>query len=305
MPKFAEICLIMVTYFPREKTLSNIAHLSATWTELELVVVDNSPCSGSQDTEFFFAELFQTYPQVHVIRNNANAGIAVALNQGARYAIDRGYRWMVTLDQDSRLDPNYFNEVGKVIESFPQGKPIAVIGVNYLNAASEKMGETGSDNRPFYEALTVITSGSFCSLEAYQVIGGFMEKLFIDMVDTEYCFRARRNGFAIVFVNKLLMSHSIGVQEKIRWFGHDITFSSHAPFRHYYIFRNTVYMLKRYLFSDFSWSLTMLFQYLPKVFLKAIWAGTRRESMHNIACGIRDGVFSDFSNNHGREGAER
>ena len=305
MPNFEEICLIMVTYFPREKTLSNIAHLSATWTELELVVVDNSPCPHPPDTKVFFAELLQTYPRVHVIRNNANAGIAAALNQGARYAIDRGYRWMVTLDQDTRLDPNYFLEIDKVLEFFPKGKPIAVIGVNYINTTSEKMGETVSDDRLFVETLAVITSGCFTSLEAYRMIGGFMERLFIDMVDTEYCFRARRNGFAVVFANKPLMIHSIGVQEKIRWFGHEIKFSSHAAYRNYYIFRNTLYMLKQYFCSDFFWSLTMVCKYLPKVFLKAMWTGAHRASLYNIACGIRDGVVSDFSNNPGKEGANR
>ena len=302
MPKIADICLIMVTYFPREKTLSNIAHLSTTWTDLELVVVDNSLCSRSPDTEAFFAELLKTHPRAHVIRNNFNAGIAAALNQGARYAISRGYRWMVTLDQDTRLDPNYFLEINKVLEFCPKDKPIGLLGVNYMNTTSEKMGEVVSDERPFYEAMTVITSGSFCSLEAYQVIGGFIEKLFIDMVDTEYCFRARRNGFSIVFANKSLMSHSIGFKKKVRLFGHVIKFSSHAPYRNYFIFRNTIYMLKEHFFTDFFWSLSMICKYLPKVVLKAMWTGPRMDSLNYIACGIRDGVMSDFSNNPGQEG---
>jgi rhamnosyltransferase len=44
--------------------------------------------------------------QVHYVVNEKNVGIAKALNEGFEYAIENGFDWVLTLDQDSVSDKN-------------------------------------------------------------------------------------------------------------------------------------------------------------------------------------------------------
>ena len=297
MPDYEQLCVLIVTFFPEEKTLQNIRRMEECWPELQIVVVDNTIPSGQASEPKLFQELSFHHPKVHTIRNQANFGIATAMNQGAEYAIRQGLRWMVTLDQDTELDPDYFSELDNVLKTRASDVPTAVIGVNYHNLVTGKPGEPILNSGRCHEVRDVITSGSLVSLDAYRSIGGFLDKLFIDMVDTEYCFRARKAGFAILFISRPLMRHALGLKETVCWLGRSFTFSTHPPFRHYFIFRNTIFMVKEYFWSDFSWSLKMICKYLPKVFIKAMLGRTRQESIGRIVCGIRDGLLSDFGHN--------
>ena len=57
-------------------------------------------------------ELLKRYnqPQVSIIRNTVNQGIARALNQLTAAAQSDGFEWILTLDQDSIAPDNIINE---------------------------------------------------------------------------------------------------------------------------------------------------------------------------------------------------
>src|SRR5690606_36905073 len=85
----------------------------------------------------------------------------------------------------------------------------------------------------------LISSGCLISLDAIEKIGTFEESLFIDYVDTEWCWRARRKGFRLLGVGSAHMKHNLGDDEFIA-FGQPRTL--HAPFRLYYQMRNRYWM---------------------------------------------------------------
>ena len=61
----------------------------------------------------------------------------------------------------------------------------------------------------------VIASGMLMSREAWRVVGPFCEKLFIDWVDTEWCWRALANNMIIVQTPSVIISHELGYGQKI------------------------------------------------------------------------------------------
>ena len=297
MPRIKDVCLVMVTFFPSAKTFSNISHIAKCWPELQVSLVDNTNSPNDQGTQSFFSRLLLEYPAIHILRNNRNLGIAAALNQGAEYANSHAFQWRLTVDQDTKLDPAYFSEINRLMEYYPGNKPIAVVGVNYCNLTTGKLARPRVAKNSLCEAKAVITSGSLVSIRSWIDIGGYCEPLFIDMVDTEYCFRARQKGCAVVFVNTPLMQHEIGFRGKIGLGGYDVFFFLLSPFRQYYIFRNMIYMIKHYCGYDLCWSIKMLFVEIPKLLCKAILGRRRKKSLHNILRGIRDGVNSNFAHN--------
>ena len=49
--------------------------------------------------------------KIEYIYKGENAGIAKALNVGARKAIEEGYKWLLTLDQDSKITESIINQM--------------------------------------------------------------------------------------------------------------------------------------------------------------------------------------------------
>src|SRR4051812_37127020 len=90
------VCAIVVAYFPDEKFNER---LQAVLPQVaRVVVVDNTP-PGSAAPKL--ADSLKDPAKVHLISNRANLGISAALNQGLHHALEAGFKWALTLDQDT------------------------------------------------------------------------------------------------------------------------------------------------------------------------------------------------------------
>ncbi len=77
----------------------------------------------------------------------------------------------------------------------------------------------------------MMTSGSVISVRKALEIGGFDERLFIDEVDHEICYRAVGAGFSLFQSSDVFLSHQLG--NPIVWhtiFG-TVRTLNHSPFR--------------------------------------------------------------------------
>lgn len=96
----------------------------------------------------------------------------------------------------------------------------------------------------------VINSMSVWRLAAVQRIGRFDEDLALDHVDTDYCLRARRDGLAVWVHGAHEFAHSIGARRRFRFLGREMQAGGHGPERRYLIARNTVRLLRRWLWRE-------------------------------------------------------
>ena len=78
-----------------------------TYRPLEIIVVDNASTDGSVD---FLREKFHS---VHLIRNDKNLGFGAGNNIGIRASQGR---YIMMLNNDTRLDPNCVEELKRSIE---------------------------------------------------------------------------------------------------------------------------------------------------------------------------------------------
>ena len=116
----------------------------------------------------------------------------------------------------------------------------------------------------------VITSGALLNLRAYNKVGPFMEKLFIDYVDFEYCFRLQRNNYSIYINNNAIIYHSVGNLIKWKLIGFRFYSTNHSPLRLYYRTRNRFRLrslYKKYYQSFFKSDMINLLKELLKVIL--------------------------------------
>ena len=196
-----------------------------------VVIVDNE--SGNLQA---VRELVSGYPEVSLICNGRNEGIAFAMNRIGDAAKEAGAEYFMTLDQDSVAGE-------KVVAGLTE-----LFSDETVGGASPYI-HTETDPRPeetVQELRTAISSGFMVRTVLWEAIGGFWEFLFIDEVDHEFCFQIRRKGYRILRRNDVEIVHSLGETQRKKVLGHTFTPNNHSAFRRYYIARNSVIMKHLY-----------------------------------------------------------
>ena len=258
-----------------------------------LVVVDNGSAMSCMPPLKEFAEI----KNVHLILNNRNEGVAHALNQGAEWAVAQGFSWILTLDQDTVVQPDMVVSLCAIYQDFPDRMKLAVLGSNYtISSIGKPFLATGNGTgSSWLEVKTTITSGSLISLSVYREIGPFREELFIDCVDFEYCLRARSMGFHVVMTRKILMEHGIGkvTAHFLPWKA--TTTSNHSPTRRYYMTRNQLLLARQYFRNEPSWMISMLYTHLKATILVCVFEKDAWAKLKFTALGFWDGLFRRFN----------
>ncbi|MGA9045501.1 glycosyltransferase [Sulfuricurvum sp.] len=238
-----KICGVVVLYNPDLSVLTNIFsyinHIDL------LYVVDNS-----EQKDPTIVTKLSKIAKIQYLDNDGNQGIANALNLAAIKAIEAGYQWLLTMDQDSSFSNEMIIAFLACFQHYKSKEKIAIFSPSHdfvgLNAINNQQCESTSQ-------LIVMTSGNLLNLSTYPEIGGFKEKLFIDGVDHDYCLKAKKLGFSILQFQNILLNHELGEPKIIRRHGKEISFRTHSPQRFYYITRNSLYMWQahRHAFPDF------------------------------------------------------
>ena len=231
MPKIAAV---VVLYNPDMNILENIkSYIDQVG---KLYVVDNSDkLDGS------LIEEIKSFNKIENITSKTNIGIAAALNIGAERAIEEGFDYLLTMDQDSEASPSM---VTKLLECFSEDSKIALVSPVVLH----KIGKTyvQKSEKACEQVYSAWTSGNLIDLNVAKAAGGFEEGLFIDYVDHEFCLRLNKMGFKIYKCNQAYLKHSLGRIEEINLIFRKVYPTNHSAIRLYYRTRNRFYVKKTY-----------------------------------------------------------
>lgn len=201
----------------------------------QVFVVDN----GSNNVNAV-ERLADQYCSVQLIKNTENLGIAAALNQCCEAARKAGYEWIITLDQDS-ICPKHFVE-GLLQYIYVDSK----VGIVAPVIVDRSVGVIGHHPNGYAEVRTCITSGAMTNLALWSKLKGFDERMFIDSVDFEYCYRVRKAGYKVIQTDQVQISHSIGNASLRRFLFWKFKNTEHSAFRNYYIAQNNVYYPRKH-----------------------------------------------------------
>lgn len=106
------------------------------------------------------------------------------------YASDNGYDWVLTLDQDSVLQPGIIDVYKKAIHRCKQAGMFTCLikDRNFVDENNEVQ------KRNISEVPYCITSGVLTSVVAYKQTSGYDKSFFIDGVDFDLCYSLREQG---------------------------------------------------------------------------------------------------------------
>jgi rhamnosyltransferase len=278
----------VVVYHPDSDVLTNI---DTYYNSVDkLIVIDNSETSDTT----FQNDLRKLFPDAVYLHLNRNAGIAAALNIACEIAIKEGYKWILTMDQDSSFD---MDELTKMIAGIPLiealFKKVGII-TPYHVLHNDDVTKT---TEQYTVKNIVMASGNLLNLTAYTAIGPFEEKLFMDYADYEYCLRLRKNKYQIIQDNFVKLKHSLGNYAIKKMFGVSFGVSNHNSVRRYYMIRNSLYVSFKYFPFDKLFFLHtikntfLLHPFLILSFEKDKWAKMKS---------IRKGVLHFLSGKYGK-----
>lgn len=287
------VCAVIITHFPDSGFVQRLKRIAQ--QAKQVLVIDN----GSDGQAFKRLELtLRDGENVELIRNKVNLGVATALNQGVRKALEYGYSWIVTFDQDSVPDANMVEKMLGAWEAYPNREKLFLLGptIEFPNCTQDVLAIQPAN--PWEKVTHVITSGSLFSKQAFVSVGYFLDCLFIDYVDIEYCLRLRRRGYDIVQVRDATLLHRIGDIEQRNLLGRIVRPTHHDPIRRYYQFRNAVLLCKIYRRSQAEWCKSNAIKLMKIMCLVFLYEKRKIDNCHHILKGLWHG----FSARAGRRG---
>lgn len=251
-------------------------------------LVDNTPeTERSEDYQRFLS-----LEGVKYLPLGRNRGIAYAQNYGFVQSIAEGNTLFFTFDQDSTIDDSYItNMLRELIALTAEESQVAALGPLIVNSRNSqaysreiKLSQSGSNGR--YVVESIISSGAIYTLEALTYIGLNKSEWFIDLIDIEWCYRARHLGWKVFTTTNVRLEHHLG-QTDIQLPGRTLSLAS--PIRLYYVYRNWLLANREPVFPLRYKLKKMIF--MPCRFLIYSLTNPKRMRIKFMLKGIKDGIL--------------
>lgn len=210
LPKQSEALEGLRSFFQAERAEGNIDHEDAPI----VVVYDNSPTPASLElNEWDGIEV--TYRH-----NPANPGLAEAYNTALNTATLRGRKWLLLLDQDTRIPAPFLRNL---LEKLHTAAPPVCAIVPRLRHGHVEVSpvirglfrETLVDSNfegIHQEDLMVLNSGACLRVSALLAIGGFPLDYPLDYLDHILFFRLQKSGGKL-YVLSAVLQHQLSLME--------------------------------------------------------------------------------------------
>ncbi len=235
-----KLVAVVITYYPDLDEVKQNIKQYIVFVD-KIIIWDNTPIAQRVKQKINLPEFEE---KIIYLGTEKNEGIAFAINRGIEWAIKNKYSHILTMDQDSCWDnfTFYKNHIIKFMTDQSIGIFSPVIYEQH--------------KREFAEITFVkdaITSGSVYSIEMATKIGGVREDYFIDAVDLEYCYWAKRNGYNTVVIGNAFLKQKFGNQTARYFLNKTYYPANYSATRIFYIIRNHIFLWKEYPeLSDFE-----------------------------------------------------
>ncbi len=225
--------------------LASLEKLTGKEAEALIYVVDNNSHDKSVE------DIREKFPKIEVIANNENLGFSGGNNVGIKKALQTEVDWVLLLNNDTIVEPNFLDELIKFGRTHPKA---GILGPTLkFKKGFEVFYDLGGSINPWFGRTTHKTvslladqlpqkvdylSGA-CMLirkEVVTKIGMLEEEYFFGFEDVEFCLEAKKAGFEIYNVPTALVEHKISS-----------SVGQTSPLKIYYLLRNNLRFFYRNL----------------------------------------------------------
>jgi len=290
------VYILILTWNRVDDVLTCLSHLhELDYPNYVPVVIDNASEDGTVEA------IKERYPDVTVLENSINLGYAGGNNRGLKYALDRGADYMLIVNSDTILPANLISELVRIAASSDDIAAVgaknlkmqdpstiwgAYIRVTYNRLLLQVIGQNKKDG-PTYSVVKdvpgVIGCGMLVSRKALEDVGMIDEFLFGYHEDMDWCERAKRKGYRLVYAGTAHILHK----------GSSSTDTSQKKYlpMYYFLARNTVIFARRYgNLMQFARVISLTVLYGIRKELKCLFGLEPKEKYSLLWRGLRDGL---------------
>jgi GT2 family glycosyltransferase len=262
------VTIIILNWNGLQDTLACLGSLaSIEYSHYQVVVVDNGSHDGS------IAAIRQAFPTVVLLENEQNLGFVGGNNQGIDYALEQGADYVLLLNNDTEVAPDFLRRLVEVAELDPS---IGMVGPTvYFYAEPDRIWSAGGRidwnwGNTSMIGLNDLDQGQYgvtprpvdfitgCALfvrtDLVRQIGALDPRFFAYFEETEWCVRAARAGYQIRHIPKARVWHKISVDAR-----------EASPQVHYYMIRNRLLFLKLTQAGWKPWFNTIFREFVPRL----------------------------------------
>ena len=271
----------LITVFnPSNFVLNNVKSIA---NQVDLVFI----CDNSAICNLL---IFKELENIKYYWTGKNYGLSVAFNKAIKENIDKinDDDYLIFFDQDSSIKFNHIDQLICEYEKIEkQGVRIGCLGPVFFNVNSGKVEiplRKKEISEKIYNVPNIITSSMITKFSILKKIGYWNEKIFLDFVDWDYCWRLKKFGFSCVLTENVILTHQLGIGEKKIWF---IRVRVGAAIREYYQTRDACYLiLCNYV--PFKMRIRLLLNLTIRPFAHILFLNDKRERLHYIWRGFVD-----------------
>ena len=218
-----------------------------------IVVVDNGSSDGSPQ------RLAREFPQVTVLTQNYNLGFAAGCNAGIRHALARGVEYILLLNNDTYVAPDFIREMTSRMERDP-GVAVVCPKIYFADhpnllwyAGADFNLWTGTPRHRGWKQLDreefgleqEITQATGCAMlvrsDALREIGLLDEQFWAYAEDLDWSLRFLKRGYRLGFAPRALLWHHDGATA-VKSMG-----SGSQAVRQFFSTRNMVFVARKHL----------------------------------------------------------
>lgn len=214
-------------------------------TDFEIIVVD----SGSKDNSIELLE--KEFPNVHVLKQNENVGVAKGNNIGIDFSLGLQTEYTLLMNNDVEVDEMLLDNLLSVAED-----DAVVVPKIYYYEPNDLLWFAGGDfifnkgltihygkkelDKGQYDDLKTIKYAPTCCMliknSIFSKVGKMDEKYFMYYDDTDFCLRLMENDIKIIYQPKAIMWHKVSSS----------TGGEDSPLSVYYNTRNRFYFVNKH-----------------------------------------------------------
>lgn len=212
--------IVLVNYNGLDDTRKCLASLASQTDQASVVVVDNASAIGP------FPMVQSEFPWAVTVQAGVNGGWAGGNNVGLRHALARGAEWVVLLNNDTTVSPDFVARLRAATEAHPEYGILGPV-IRFMDPPCEVQTEGVDFNHPdqpgFFqrhpvplrtETIPVVDEVDIvngCCLmvrrDVVEQIGLIDEAYFLIHEESDFCLRAQEAGFRLGVLAESLVWH--------------------------------------------------------------------------------------------------
>lgn len=219
------------------------------YDNFKLLLVDNASVDGSVDY------VRSQYPSTEIIRNECNLGFSKGNNMGIRHALSNGAEYVVLLNNDTRVEPDFLDHLVQYGENHPEAGVLG--GTVRLHGYPNRINSTGVNlnllaygwDRDFgkptdeirrNEGEVLAVTGALMAIKknVFDEIGFLDNDFFAYFEDVDFCIRVwKHTGMTVNYVPHSIVYHKFsastgkiaGFKKRLMMEGQYRLFFKHYP----------------------------------------------------------------------------